>query len=397
MTKLISRDPIQRFKEGRKIVKAYDGTYLGIPVNKYQSTEGIKYGYRDPKTGKQNSVTADKLDTGRKYSTGTMRGMVYIGADGNMYQNGRRGQIRQEKKVEKKLVSTDDTKLGKSDKVAGRGTVTPVAKSTPTSFMGQGIQQGWRGTAGDISGVTEAQRQQLINSGRFTRDDFKDAGTLQTALNRELSGLKNGSGSSLGSISVDNKWGNQSQKALGAALSIFQGLPNKNDNTSILKQNSLATQMKPEVVAPKVVEATTPYHTIFDYTGSNNNVRNLGFNNYAGLQNFVRGNSDNQFARDLVQRFGNVDTWNQNNIENSLGVSGTYRRGAGGDYSDIMKSMASWAGDMNRKYDSWKQNALRFKPVTSPEATQMKSFKQGGLISRNPVKQFKSNFRKEAL
>jgi len=40
----------------------------------------------------------------------------------------------------------------------GKGTVISVAKPSPTSFMGEGIQQGWRGTAGNISGVTEAQR-----------------------------------------------------------------------------------------------------------------------------------------------------------------------------------------------------------------------------------------------
>lgn len=354
MTKLVSRNPVQRFKEGRKIVKAYDGTYLGIPVHKYQSTEGIKYGYRDPKTGKQNSVTADKLDTGRKYSTGTMRGMVYIGADGNMYQNGRRGQIRQEKKVEKKLVSTDDTKSSKSDKAAGRGTATPVVKSTPTSFMGQGIQQGWRGTAGDISGVTEAQRQQLINSGRFTMDDFKNAGTLQAALNRELSGLGKGS------ISVDNKWGSQSQKALQAALI---GLPAISPTP--LPENSAALQMTPKPIT----------YTVNNLSGTTGNTSVLGGTYTPGVS--VNGVSTIQNS---IQNM-NLPTYNRRGVRNYLRAKGFNPYSFSGAQRRALRMTLNNTGNS-----------------TDSDIVQgMGLFKKGGLISRNPVKQFKVNFRKEAL
>lgn len=353
MTKLVSKNPVQRFKEGRKIIKAYDGTYLGIPVTKYQSTEGTRYGYRNSKTGKWNAVTADKLDTGKKYSTGTMKGIVYVGADGNIYQNGRRGQIRQEKKVEKKLVPTN-TESSNPNKITGKRSATPVTKSTPTSFMGQGIQQGWKGTAGDISGVTEAQRQQLINSGRFTRDDFKDAGTLQTALNRELSGLGKGS------ISVDNKWGSQSQKALQAALI---GLPAM--SPAPLPENSAALQMTPKPIT----------YTVNNLAGTTGNTSVLGGTYTPGVS--VNGVSTIQ---NNIQNM-NLPTYNRRGVRNYLRARGFNPYSFNGAQRRALRMTLNNTGDS----------------TDSAIVQGMGLFKKGGLISRNPVKQFKANFRKEAL
>jgi len=44
--------------------------------------------------------------------------------------------------------------------------------------MGRGIQKGWKGTAGDISGIDENTKNLLKGTGEFSDADFKDARSL---------------------------------------------------------------------------------------------------------------------------------------------------------------------------------------------------------------------------
>lgn len=79
-------------------------------------------------------------------------------------------------------------------------------------------------------------------------------------------------------------------------------------------------------------------------------IRSLGFNNYQGLLNAVsnRNNWNNNFVKALNNRFGtDYANWKQKDIENALGVKGTYRSFEGGDFGDMSNSMASWMGTYN--------------------------------------------------
>lgn len=79
-------------------------------------------------------------------------------------------------------------------------------------------------------------------------------------------------------------------------------------------------------------------------------IRSLGFNNYQGLLNAVsnRNNWNNNFVKALNNRFGtDYANWKQKDIENALGVKGTYRSFGGGDFGDMSNSMASWMGTYN--------------------------------------------------
>ena len=304
----ISKNPIQRFKEGRKIVKAQGGlkTYRGQTVILSPSGSGNYVGY-NPKTKVYDynlQVGASELDT--KIGKGNASGNIYKGYDGNWYQNGKRMT---------NLVGSSETVTGTNKEKSksggigggtGKGTVISVAKPSPTSFMGEGIQQGWRGTAGNISGVTEAQRQQLINSKRFTNDDFKDARTLQIALNRELSGLGKGS------ISVDNKWGSQSQKALQAAL---VGLPAISPTP--LPENSVALQMTPKPITYTVNNLSgttgntsvlggiyTPGVSINGTSTIQNDIQNMNLPTYnrKGVRDYLRQLGFNPYSFNGAQR-----------------------------------------------------------------------------------------------
>jgi len=65
------------------------------------------------------------------------------------------------------------------------------------------------------------------------------------------------------------------------------------------------------------------------------------------MVNYVLNNPQNQFSKDLTKRFGDVNTWNQADIEQNLGVYGNYRGSRTGDFGDIARSMSTWAGNFN--------------------------------------------------
>lgn len=99
---------------------------------------------------------------------------------------------------------------------------------------------------------------------------------------------------------------------------------------------------------------------------TNNDIRSLGFRNYNGLVNAVgnQANTNNNFVKAMVNRYGSdTSKWNQNTIENDLGVSGTYRSFGRGDFGDMSRSMAGWLGTHNRNLAKkeqeriWNQNA----------------------------------------
>lgn len=99
---------------------------------------------------------------------------------------------------------------------------------------------------------------------------------------------------------------------------------------------------------------------------TNDDIRSLGFRNYNGLVSAVgnQANANNNFVKAMVNRYGSdTSKWNQNTIENDLGVSGTYRSFGRGDFGDMSRSMASWLGTHNGNLAKqeqeriWNQNA----------------------------------------
>ena len=135
---------------------------------------------------------------------------------------------------------------------------------------------------------------------------------------------------------------------------------------------------------------------------TNDDIRSLGFRNYNGLVSAVgnQANTNNNFVKAMINRYGaDTSKWNQNTIENDLGVSGTYRSFGRGDFGDMSRSMASWLGTHNGNLAKqeqeriWNQNAgVKYslndnsvlankyplsKPSISNDLVNLK-FKQGG-------------------
>lgn len=87
---------------------------------------------------------------------------------------------------------------------------------------------------------------------------------------------------------------------------------------------------------------------------TNDDIRNLGFRNYAGMVSAIgnKANANNNFVKAMIDRYGSdTSKWNQNTIENDLGVKGTYRSFGGGDFGDMSRAMAGWIVYNNGEID----------------------------------------------
>lgn len=113
------------------------------------------------------------------------------------------------------------------------------------------------------------------------------------------------------------------------------------------------------------------------------------FNNYASMQNYVNNNPEDSFSKAMIARFGNTDTWKQQDVENALDVAGTYR---GSDRRDIANSFNNYY-QQQQKTDNNIKNIINNTNQTMNNWRNFTSnlgiFKNGGLISRNPITRFK--------
>lgn len=115
------------------------------------------------------------------------------------------------------------------------------------------------------------------------------------------------------------------------------------------------------------------------------------FNNYASMQNYVNSNPEDSFSKAMTTRFGRTNTWNQQDVENALDVAGTYR---GSDRRDIANSFNNYY-QQQQKTDNNIKNIINNTNQTMNNWRNFTSnlgiFKNGGLISRNPITRFKQN------
>lgn len=164
------------------------------------------------------------------------------------------------------------------------GNIQKHQKNRPL-FRNVAIQKGWTRNYGNElwNKITDEQKNILKSTGQFTDDSFKDAKSLQTALNNYFIG-KNGSrntDNTLSQIAVDNKWGDQSQRAFDEALSAAQYQqysPSFTVTSNYIPYYPNAQML----VAPKISLSTPTY----DRSGIRNVLRefNLRPYGYSGAQ-----------------------------------------------------------------------------------------------------------------
>ena len=136
------------------------------------------------------------------------------------------------------------------------------------------------------------------------------------------------------------------------------------------------------------VKQITVSNTPISRWDTNENLKGR-FNNYASMQNYVNNNPEDSFSKAMTTRFGNTDTWNQQDIEKALDVAGTYR---GSDRRDIANSFNNYY-QQQQKTDNNIKNIINNTNQTMNNWRNFTSnlgiFKNGGLISRNPITRFK--------
>lgn len=377
MNKLVSKNPVQRFKLGQKIIKAQEGTELYdengnqliISPARKKSNNFIPITTPTHDWGQSSYGLSNKINTARVHNYG--RGEVeykkdtngkwmaryasplakdqnwYYVAEGstgydssgnyNKYVNGQWVKIKNsspkvnltstsKQNVRKPTVSTNRTvtAVNKPNITTNKSAIVPK-----TSFYGQGIGGAVLARGNNFNGlISDDARNRLIATGKFDNNSFSSVQNLQTALNNYFAN------DGVGSITVDDKWGNQTQKAFDLALAkageshgqVFNPNLNQYNNTIETPLSTVSYGYTPT----EKIQVTIPQRIY----------------NRADIRDFIRSKG-----------------------KNAYGFSGAQRRALrmvlNGQDTDTDRAIVSGMG----------------------------IFKNGGLISKNPIKRFKSNFR----
>lgn len=343
MNKIMSRNLVQRFKEGRKIEKFKTGgfTYNGKHyvgggtkiINWINSQNQQKRVGMNGKPIIDNYSNVTQQDPSVKQTTSV--------SDYSWMKGGTRQRTPEEQKkwkAEKQRQQNlikNDTRV--SSKVSQSKPSATNKKTIPSSIFA-GHKIGKTGGLNYSNSINDADKQQLIRTGQFTESDFANALATQQALNRYFAN------SGLGSVTEDGAWGDQSRFALQMALNKSKSLTPFNNETTIVKTPVLSTYTSP----------TTPV---------NQEIANLKLN----IPTYINANRSE--TRD----------WMRSNNINPYSVTGAMRAAA--------RRIRAGQGNNNDKL-LVKGNEQLYNLLKG-------YYKQGGLISKSPIERFKS-FRKEA-
>lgn len=217
MQKLVSRNPVQRFKEGRKIFKAQGGSSTGgwTPQDYYSNVYDFSGSVVGP-TNVRNTPTPAKKTAPVVTNRATSAQAAAQGAYNRQVIAGLRNPIEDATPVWQRRVLVQETPIPAVE-TPKASTPKPAAKPTPRvgkrtpSPVFYGTKAGGQVTNG-LGSITPEQKAKLISTGQFTDADFASTKSLQTALNKYFAA------DNAGSIKVDNLWGNQTQKAFNLAL-----------------------------------------------------------------------------------------------------------------------------------------------------------------------------------
>lgn len=368
MNKLVSKNPVQRFKLGNRIEKLQKGRYVQAGT----STFGTKI-WVDTQTGHLYKTGLDpnveKMNLTPQNSLGTSTS-VYSGLNGRITINGRdyirknnsdnRTQVstgtnvskttgnglravemntfqEQAQKANLEKMMAEETARKKASSIRKPAVRKPAAVTKPavvnklsvvpkTSFYGQGIGGTVLASGNNFNGlISDDARNKLIATGKFDNNSFSSVQNFQTALNNYFAN------DGAGSITVDDKWGNQTQKAFDLALAkageshgqTFNPNVNQYNNTIETPLSTVSYGYTPT----EKIQVTTPQRIY-----------------------------NREDVRDFIRSRG----------KNAYGFSGAQRRALrmvlNGQGTDTDRAIVSGMG----------------------------IFKKGGLISKNPIKRFKN-------
>lgn len=262
MNKLISRNPVQRFREGKKIRKMQNASGGGLTL--FSNKNGKFYtGNKTAKGSPYNlkEITPEKT-INRNGST------IYKIGDKWYNQNGQR------------IAVTFITPTTKATENTGN---TGSTRTGSTPFYQFGKMGGWNRSIGKGNIKDTESLNYLKEMGL----EGKSAAEIQEEINRQL-------GSN--SVKVDNMWGDQSRAGLKALYERWQSL------------QPTTTEIKPAITQPSITQ--TPefqerlrQQFIKEETPEQQTDRAI-VNNVDNLQFKRNGNYNKSGIRDLIRSYG---------------------------------------------------------------------------------------------
>ena len=429
MNKLVSKNPIQRFKLGNRIIKAQNGlkTYKGQTVILSPSGSGMFMGY-DPSTKKYNAniqVTAAELDT--KVGRGNSKGKIYKGYDGYWYQNGRKLQ---------------SSKLyGSNPEIKQKQTVRkPTAVSKPIIVTKPAVVTSRAATGYTLpEGVTDvAAIQRQLKEGNYYNQNYVNSG-----------------------VKIDDGiWGKETQAAWEAYQNKLAadagGTTGTTSNVTSTPTSTGATVSGNgyRFTLPTNTNANTnTYESYYPGTYSNLNnmftrkgIRSNRGTNYSNVNEYwdwLQNNKDSEDYKVWSNIMGNDGYLNKeifDNVMSQYGIRGNLGRRDSGRLSNLLNDLnligvqgrdkngnivmsdarKAFLTNFNRNlpnseeineyvrtntparpnlstinwglYPNTISSGNLFTNIDKSEYPHLFA-KNGGLISKNPIKRFKSNFR----
>ena len=359
MNKLISRNPVQRFKQGRKIVKALEGTEVPTKTNNEKFAEflgGMKYGFLHPiDNAKQVLGIGKSYPSKEEVITKNLDEVPDIYDDsGNMPFLDRTAQRRDYGKGEVQYKqnngiwyarwtnpnkanqgwykvaegSTGYNRAGDHN-VLRNGRWEKIVESNPkpqnnpsnstkvpSSFYMFGKMGGWNRSMGNT--ITD---QESLNYLKEMGLDGQNALQIQQYINQQLGN---------NSVKEDNKWGNQSRAGLKALYDNWKMQQKPQTPASPIGNSVIESQRALEEIPQlsqdqlmfnninsKTFNAPLPPRTIpYDRSMTRDIIKDITGNsayNFTGdqrkaLRQYLNGE---QYDQEAIKAFGNLNQYNK--------------------------------------------------------------------------------------
>lgn len=387
MSKLVSKNIVQRFKTGSSIrigddiyKEGSDGTFSKYRGGRQQSSKTLSFkdikkaaADFDPNLNVQKNsdgtyTTYIKLNSGIKYSPNEKK--YYVGKTGYKNESDARKALAASKKettdkrTEKKVGSTTRKATISRGKKTSEINVAPASFNVSTTpaqsvVLDNGETQYTLNNRGRLApganwnyglqAALSSPYSNFLTELGLNADKNGNYNYTTEQVQEALKNYANNRGVLIQGINddnfVDNKWGTQTQSAWNTLYNLF----NTKDVTP---------------PAPKL-------QTNFGYTTTNTysdpiktfrqRLQSLGINSNQSLINWLNNTKDRdisdawqrQFRTDVDKALGS--NYSNENIEKVFDTQGKWYRGKEGDYNDFQNALATQAGTWNGTADKLKQ------------------------------------------
>ena len=254
MNKLVSKNPIQRFKEGKKIIKAEDGWRL---LNGKAVQRNVNNAYAARQSG-DKKLTHRYIINGKQYGSFD-GGKTYYGLN----DGGRPLSYKANQQVLASIGRRNNPKV-----VDTPGSTGNKSKGTGNTLFYQfGKMGGWNNSIG-IGNINDQESRNMLKEMGLSGS----AQDIQNKINEEF-------GSN--AVKADNKWGDQSKTGLKALYKKWK----ENQNVvpePIVKYTSTINPTYTPPINQEVanLNLNVPQQT-YDRTGVREFIRNKGINPYS--------------------------------------------------------------------------------------------------------------------